>query len=219
MCHPCLAAIPGPHLLMWSHSWLSHAPHAPGDRLRKGGRYTTPTYPCPVSQPLLTWPHYPATAVDFPIQVAPPQFHRVSPYPQRCRKDGWVTSSHPLHLTETPVATCPHHACMDITAYPTSAPALAPDDMHLCARCPVTSTTAGYPHDSIWIHSCAFMASHCPSVRAHAPTSACTHASASARAHAPASTIPPRFAAVPSWPAFTFHVPRTQTFRCSCTCA
>ena len=71
----------------------------------------------------------------FPF-VATPQFHRVPPRPQRHRKEGGGqhrATLTTLHPAETPTVTCSHHTCMSVAVHPASAPAFAPDDMHLGA--------------------------------------------------------------------------------------
>ena len=57
-------------------------------------------------------------------------------------------------------ASCFHPS--SCAAHPASAPTLATDNAHICAEHPVARTTAGYTHNSIWIHSCAIMASYLP---------------------------------------------------------
>ena len=132
------------------------------------------------------------------------------------QKEGRATSSHPRHAAETPTVTCPHHACANVTVHPASPVALAPDDAHLCAGHPVASTTAGYPHDSIRIRSCTFMASHCLCACTYTHFCVCS-CTCLCTCSCTCPTIPPGFPAVPSWPAFTFRVPRTRTFGCSHT--
>ena len=76
--------------------------------------------------------------------------------------------------------------------------------LHLC------QTTRASALDVICLCMCACT---------HPCVCSCTHLCTCSCAHAPAPTITPGFAAALSWPAFTFHVPCTQTFGCSCTCA
>ena len=159
MHHPHPAAMPGDR---WPHHSSPSCSHTPGDEGKRGGGLRiTPTYPSFVSRPLLTWPRYLAAAFNFPIRAAAPRFHHMSPHPRRHRKEGKATSSHPLHPAETPQSPAPIAHVPTSPRTPASAPALAPDDTHLCAGCHVASTTAGYPRDSIWIRSCTVMASNC----------------------------------------------------------